>query len=206
MYIPKYASTNNSELIHSFMLEHSFGTLISTNDETIEANHFPFLIKKEDEQIILYTHLARSNPQWTQLNSQNCLVVFTGPHLYMSPTYYVDNLNVPTWSYTAVHANCRASVISDMALEKNLMKEMVTFYERKNNTDWNYELPEEFHNKLLAAIVWIRLDVTKLEGKFKLSQNRNKADYQNILKIFAEKKDDNTREVLRYMELTSPEF
>ncbi|MCM2351077.1 MAG: FMN-binding negative transcriptional regulator [Bacteriovoracaceae bacterium] len=202
MYIPKYASTNNEELIKSFILKHSFGTLISSKGKN--ANHYPFLLSEEDGKIILWTHLARNNPQWQELNSQQCLVIFTGPHRYISPTYYLNELNVPTWSYTAVHASCNSKIISDDNLERELMKKMVSFYENKNGTEWAYDLPEDFHQKLLKAIVWVRLEVFSLEGKFKLSQNREQADYENILQILSGKSGDNDKELLEYMQLTNP--
>lgn len=202
MYIPKYAKTSDLGLIKSFIIKHSFGTLIS--DSGRNANHYPFLISQENDKIILWTHLARTNPQWQELQNKECLVVFTGPHAYMSPTYYTNELNVPTWSYTAVHANCTADVITDQSLEKELMKKMVAFYEEKNQTNWKYELPEDFHNKLLKAIVWIKLEVRSLDGKFKLSQNREQQDYQKILKTLTERGSDNDKELLHYMELTNP--
>jgi transcriptional regulator len=114
----------------------------------------------------------------------------------------VNKLQVPTWSYTAVHNNCVASVINDPSLELHLMKELVAFYEHKNQTNWDYNLPEEFHHRLLKAIVWVKLDVTKIEGKFKLSQNREKVDYENVVLSLAKKGD--AEDLLRYMALTNP--
>lgn len=122
----------------------------------------------------------------------------------MSPTYYVNKLNVPTWNYTAVHAYCKAEIVSDMSLEKELMKKLVNFYEQENKTNWNYELPENFHEKLLKAIVWIKLEVVRLEGKFKLSQNREEIDYDNVIKNLNYKNSDNDRELVKYMSLTNP--
>lgn len=202
MYIPKYASTSDLDLIKSFITEHSFGTLVS--DSGRNANHYPFLLSEEDGKMILWTHLARNNPQWQELQDKECLVIFTGPHAYMSPTYYLNELNVPTWNYTAAHAFCKSEVISDPSLERELMKKMVAFYEEKNQTAWNYYLPDDFHERLLKAIVWIKLEVDSLEGKFKLSQNREQIDYQNILKILTQRGSDNDKELLRYMELTTP--
>lgn len=202
MYIPNYAATNNEELIKSFILKHSFGTLISSTGKN--ANHYPFLISEEDGKLVLWTHLARNNPQCQELNSLQCLVIFTGPHRYISPTYYLDELNVPTWNYTAVHAHCNSEIISDETLEIELMKKMVSFYETKNRTNWSYDLPEDFQRMLRKAIVWVKLEVISLEGKFKLSQNREKADYENILQILSSKNGDNDKELLEYMQLTNP--
>lgn len=203
MYNPKYSAITDSDFLKDFISSHSFGTLVTTSHDGLSANHYPFLLSTEDDQTFLWTHLSRSNPQWKELSNE-CLAIFNGPHAYISPTYYVNELNVPTWNYTAVHATCQAEVISDIKLEKELMKKLVLFYEDKNQTNWNYELPEDFHEKLLKAIVWVKLKVIKLEGKFKLSQNRDQLDYESVIKKLSEKTSDNDKELLKYMNLTSP--
>lgn len=203
MYLPKYANVDNSDFLKDFITSHSFGSLVTSSTNGLSANHYPFLLSTEGEQTFLHTHVARSNPQWKELTNE-CLVIFSGPHAYMSPTYYVNKLNVPTWNYTAVHAYCKAEIVSDMSLEKELMKKLVHFYEQENKTNWNYELPENFHEKLLKAIVWIKLEVVRLEGKFKLSQNREEIDYDNVIKNLNYKNSDNDRELVKYMSLTNP--
>lgn len=203
MYIPKYSAVEDLNFLIKFIKAHSFGTLITNCESGMNANHYPFLLSIEDDTTYLWTHLARSNPQWKTLDKE-CLITFTGPHSYMSPTYYIEKLNVPTWSYTAVHARCTGEVISDSKLERELMKTLVTHYEEQNQTNWDYNLPEDFHEKLLKAIVWIKFKVIKLEGKFKLSQNRDEQDYKNILALLDNKDSVNFKELLKYMKFTSP--
>lgn len=202
MYIPKYASISDPKLLESFIKDHSFGTLIS--DAGKNANHYPFLVTEEKNKLILWTHFAKTNPQWQDVDGKECLVIFTGPHAYISPVYYTHELNVPTWNYTAVHANCKASVISDPILEKELMKELVTVYETKNQTNWDYQLPEDFHENLLKAIVWIKFEVKSLDGKFKLSQNRDQADYERVVEFLEKSHSANDKELVKYMKLTKP--
>lgn len=203
MYTPKYSAVDNSDFLKDFISSHSFGTLVTTSCDGVSANHYPFLLSTEGDQTFLWTHLSKSNPQWKDLPNE-CLTIFSGPHAYISPTYYLNELNVPTWNYTAVHAKCKGEVIIDIKLEKELMKKFVLFYEEKNQSKWNYELPEDFHEKLLKSIVWVKLKVLKLEGKFKLSQNREQSDYENVIKTLTEKCSDNDQELLRYMNLTNP--
>ena len=204
MYVPKYSEINDQHLIEEFMQAHPFATFISSGEQ-IEANHYPFLIKKEEDKTILWTHVARSNPQWTNIQKKNrCLVIFTGPHAYMSPSYYINPLNVPTWSYTAVHAQCLATIETDELIQQDLMKELVTHFETTNKTNWKYDLPEEFNQKLLKAIVWIKCEVIELQAKFKLSQNRNKEDYQYLLNQLKKRNDDNSNELLYYLHQTTP--
>ncbi len=201
MYIPKYSEQSDIKIIEDFMISYPFATLIS-NDSLLEGNHYPFLIKKENDQFILWTHIAKTNPQWTALQKQNqCLVIFTGPHDYISPSYYKNPLNVPTWSYTAVHAQCEASIEKDFDVQRELMKELVLHFESRNQTNWKYELPEEFDLKLLNSIVWIKCKVNHIQAKFKLSQNRNKEDYESLVTNLKARNSHQTNELLKYMKV-----
>lgn len=205
MYIPDYSKTTDLKLISSFIKDYSFGTLITNANNEISANHYPFLIEHADE-ITLWAHLAKGNPQWkTFKQASDCLLIFSGPHAYISPVYYENKLNVPTWNYTAVHLNCEAEVVTDSAEQKRLMKSLVENFETQNQTDWKYELPEDFHQQLLNAIVWLKFKVKKIDGKFKLSQNRDKNDYQKVLTEFSTRQSENDQELFKYMKLTMPE-
>lgn len=205
MYLPSHYEIKDLPLLCSFIEDYPFGSLVTNSNSELNANHYPFLIDHAGE-ITLWTHLARSNPQWKNfMHSPDCLLIFTGPHAYISPTYYENKLNVPTWNYTAVHLNCDAEIVEDVLEQKVLMKRLVESFERQNSTQWNFDLPEEFSNKLLNAIVWIKFKVKKIDGKFKLSQNREKSDYQKVLTEFSNRTSDNDRELLKYMKLTMPE-
>lgn len=206
MYIPKYSEVHDLKLIKSFLEEYGFATLVNQISEGISANHYPFLVDQEGEDLVLWTHLALGNPQWKSLSqSMKALVIFTGPHSYISPVYYKDPLNVPTWSYTAVHATCACEIVKDPQSAKELMKRLVETYESKNRTNWEYKLPEDFHEQLQKAIVWLRLRVTSIEAKFKLSQNRDKDDYLGVIEEFSKRTSENDKDLLRYMKLTMPE-
>jgi transcriptional regulator len=205
MYIPTYSEVTDKTLINSFIEEHPFGTLITHFNSELSANHYPFLVENSNE-LTLWTHLAKSNPQWKHFEqSQDCLIIFTGPHSYISPTHYENQINVPTWNYTAVHLNCNVEIVEDTLEQQNLMKRLVHCFETKNGTDWNYQLPEEQHQRLLNAIVWLKFKIKKIEGKFKLSQNRDKVDYQRLLNEFSNRQSDNDLELLKYTRLTMPE-
>jgi transcriptional regulator len=124
MYIPAYSSVTDQELLKAFIQENSFGTLVTYSNGLL-ANHYPFLLSEVNEEVVLWTHLAKGNPQWKDISEQECLVIFTGPHAYISPEYYEEKLNVPTWNYTAVHAKCEAEIVSDKLIQKELMKKLV---------------------------------------------------------------------------------
>lgn len=205
MYLPTHFEIKDLSLLCSFVKEYPFGSLVTNSNNELNANHYPFLIDQSDE-IILWTHLARNNPQWkTLVHSPECLLIFTGPHAYISPVYYENKLNVPTWNYTAVHISCDTEIVDDTLEQKVLMKRFVESFEKENNTNWDFDLPEEFSNKLLNAIVWLKFKVKKIDGKFKLNQNREKNDYQKVLAEFSTRTSDNDRELLKYMKITMPE-
>ena len=205
MYIPNYSELDDSELINLFIADHPFGTLITNSNNEICANHYPFLVDCNQE-LTLWTHLAKSNPGWKLFEqSPECLLVFTGPHSYISPTIYKNQFNVPTWNYTAVHLKCEVEIIQDPSEYIILMKRLVDTFEAKNGRQWNYSLPDEHHQKLLNAIVWSRFKPITVEAKFKLSQNRESIDYQSVLDELSTRQSDNDIELLKYMRLTMPE-
>ena len=175
LYIPKYSEVSDRNLILEVMSKYSFATVVTCSDGLPTANHYPFLITSSNDELVLFTHLARSNPQYTELkNVQKCLVIFQGPHLYVSPSYYKDIENVPTWSYVAIHAHCAAEIIEDREGIETLIDKTVRHFEIENKTHWNYKLPAQFKEHLFKAIVGIKMTVVTVEGKFKLSKNRTK--------------------------------
>jgi transcriptional regulator len=199
MYIPAYAAVQDRATLVEFLREHSFGTLVGSD---LSANHYPFLVTEEGGELFLWTHLARKNRQWEVLDGGECLAVFTGPHGYISPAHYVNPLNVPTWNYTAVHARGAVTLVREPEVAQRRMRELVSLHEARAGTSWDYRLPEEFHRQLFAAIVWLRIRVTALDGKFKLSQNRKREDYDALIAALA--RDGKKEELLRYMGPTNP--
>jgi transcriptional regulator len=207
MYIPKYSEVHDPAFLVEFIRQHSFGELICVSAEEPVVNHYPFLVELDAQgNFVLWVHVARNNPQWKMLErSSRCLAIFTGPHSYISPVYYKNSDNVPTWSYTAVHVRASVEVLRDEQRERQLMKNFVAHYEAVNGTQWDYDVPEDFHSRLLKAIVWLKLTPESVEGKFKLSQNREKADYDGVIEEFSRRTSEADRELLRYMRLTTPE-
>jgi len=202
MYVPKYAQRDESSLIHKFILEHPFATLM-TYDREPYANHFPFLFEPNGNGGRLMSHMARSNGQWRQLEADpRALVVFQGAHSYISPSIYANSLNVPTWNYMAVHVYGRAKIIHDPDRIEKILQATVERFESNRDQPWKYDLPEEFRSKLVKAIVGFEIDIERVESKFKLSQNRAPEDYAAVVEEFLKRTDENGREMLAYMHLT----
>jgi transcriptional regulator len=194
MYIPPYYKEIDAEKLLAFMQAHSFATLISTHNNNIRATHLPFVIEKREERIFLVTHMAKANPQWQEFGDPELLVIFQGPHAYISPDNYEKKQNVPTWNYIAVHAYGKATLIEDDEGSRAVLEKMIGTYEAKFQSQWK-ELDQNYVAGMLKGIVSFEIEVTKLEGKFKLSQNKTRNEQQNIITSLGNSHDSLEQEI-----------
>ena len=200
MYTPKpFQITDAGESI-AFMQRYSFATLINTIDAVPVATHLPFIIKQEDNQIILSSHIALANSQSQQLLGNTSLVIFTEPHAYIAPKLYEKELNVPTWNYIAVHAYGEANVITEEAAQLHALEQMITFYDAGYVKQWE-TLPIDYKLKMSKGIVVFDIVVTDLQGKKKLSQNRSVTDFNSVANALIQSKDANEQTIGNYMNL-----
>lgn len=188
MYIPKHYIEEDQDKLVEFIQANSFGTLISANKK-LRGTHLPFTISKTEEKIILTSHMARANPQWKEFDaSEELLVIFQGPHAYISPSFYEKEQNVPTWNYVAVHVYGKPRILISEEENIKVLETMILQYEEKYFSQWK-NLSEDYVRKMIKGIVSFEMDITSLEGKYKLSQNKTKKEQQNIISSF-EKSDD----------------
>ncbi|CAM3807825.1 FMN-binding negative transcriptional regulator [Mucilaginibacter galii] len=200
MYIPKpFLITDHQESV-AFMQRYSFATLINTADAVPVATHLPFIVKLENDQLILSSHLAVANPQSQHLINNTSLVVFTEPHAYVAPKLYEKTLNVPTWNYIAVHAYGKASIVTDEAAQLLSLEEMIASYDADYVKQWK-TLPIDYKLKMAKGIVVFDILVTDLQGKKKLSQNRSTADFESVAKALTHSADLNEQTIGEYMNL-----
>lgn len=179
MYIPESFRETRTGVLHAMMRENSFGTLVSQAESGLIASHVPILLDADHHPLgILRGHLAMANPHWKALQAgAEAMVIFQGPHAYISPSWYADP-GVPTWNYTAVHAYGKPRLMPPSQLRAHLAQ-MVSAYESARPVPWRLdELPEEFIDKMQRAIVGFEIEITRLDGKWKLSQNRSPQDRQ----------------------------
>ena len=184
MYIPRFNQVTSRATLIEAMRANSFAILfgpLSGQDSSHPsfATHLPLVVKDEGEHGILEGHFARANSHWSLLASREALVVFTGPHSYVSPTLYTEPLSVPTWNYIAVHAYGTLEFVEDEASKDALLKGLIEANEPAYAEHWR-GLPEGFRRTLLAGIVGFRIPIARIEGKFKLSQNRPESDRRNV--------------------------
>jgi transcriptional regulator len=180
MYTPGHFKVEDQALLHQFMRRFSFATLISFGPQP-QVSHLPFVVRTEPA-LLLVSHMARANPHWRLFAEANeSLMIFQGPHAYVSPSLYESEQSVPTWNYSVVHAYGRARVREDTGA---VLEEMIRFYDQTYLEQWN-SLPDEYREKMKSAIVAFEIQVERLEGKFKMSQNRSIRDQENIVEEFA---------------------
>ena len=200
MFIPAYYRNNDLTEIKSFIRKNSFATLITGGTDTLEASHIPIeLIEQNNEEAFLQGHISRANPQWKSFSEKrDVLVIFQGPHTYVSSSWY-NHVNVPTWNYMAVHVYGKIKIIEGEELYLSL-KDLVDRYEKVSENPIKVEeLPEEMMSKYMKGIVGFRIAIKKIEGKWKLSQNRDKEDHQNIIRQLEKLEDVNARLVAEEM-------
>ncbi|MGQ0579470.1 MAG: FMN-binding negative transcriptional regulator [Betaproteobacteria bacterium] len=181
IYIPKHFIEHDLARLQALVHAHNFATLVSAHQAQIHVSHLPFLLDAHGRT--LRAHMARANPQWRTLSPEReVLVIFHGPHHYVSPAWYAAHPSVPTWNYAVVHAQGRPKLIEDRERLAVLVRDLVTRHEASSPEPWKMNLPPDYLDKMLSAIVGFEIEITRLEGKFKLSQNRPEGDMPLVIK------------------------
>jgi transcriptional regulator len=179
MYIPPAFAEDRLDVLHDFMRQHDFATLITSAEAGPLASHVPMLLIPDKGRFgTLHGHVAIQNPHAQQFaDAESVLAIFHGPHGYISPTWYVTPTTVPTWNYIVVHAYGRARTMNDDELREHLHA-MTRVYESSWSAD---RLPADVFDKLRQSIVGFAIEITRIEGKWKLGQNRTLQDRQGAI-------------------------
>jgi transcriptional regulator len=183
MYIPAQFAETDLATLHKFMREYSFATLVTQQDGAPYASHLPLMLDtSKGLHGVLMGHMARNNPHWQELASgAEVLVMFHGPHAYVSPSWYEPNpMVVPTWNYMAVHAYGVARIVSEDDLIQSLYQ-LTDENEKSYSAPWKLELTQTMRDQMLNAIVGFEVSLSRIEGKFKMSQNRSQQDQSNVI-------------------------
>ena len=200
MYIPASFAVTDPGVLHDFVREHSFGLLLSHVAGEMFGTHVPFLLDAAaGPHGALLGHVARANPQWRELAGQSALAVFTGPHAYVSPTWYETPHMVPTWNYTAVHVTGRVEIIEEPSELLAILSETVRVYERNRPNPWSFDGSTTQAERLMAQIVGFRIVIDKIEGKFKLNQNHPEERREKVIRALGTGGDENSRAVAELM-------
>lgn len=196
MYNPaSFRATDQTEL-HAFVQAHPLGLLITNTDDGLQASSIPFLLYSEEgDHGVLRAHLAKANYHWRALESGNeCLIVFQGPHGYVTPSWYPGKIEnhkvVPTWNYSMVQCRGTATVFQDATWLRQQIADLTDFHERGRTMPWSVnDAPTDFIDGQIKAIIGIEIPITQIEGKFKLSQNRIEQDQQGVIDGISDPRD-----------------
>ena len=201
MYIPPAFRIEDAGKLAAFIQQHSFATLITHDGTAPFASHLPMLFRPgTGGHGTLVAHMARANPQWQHFASgSEVLAIFHGPHSYISPSWYQTGPAVPTWNYAAVHAYGVPVLISEPERVLALLRETVAAYESAFAQPWTGDQFPEFIGKLMQGIVAFEMPVSRIEGKFKLGQNRPAADSQGVFEALSRSEDANDRALAQLM-------
>jgi transcriptional regulator len=182
VYLPPAFTEARREVLIAHIERYDFGLLISHGPGGLVASHIPFLVECEGDQLRLLGHLARPNPQVTELaDGDEVLAVFSGPHAYISPGWYASGPAVPTWNYVDVHAYGTLRLIEGVDWLGTVLRRLSDRHEARSAEPWKMQdLPEPYLSGMMKGIIGLDIAVTRLEGKYKLSQNRPAADRPRI--------------------------
>lgn len=176
MYIPTFNRIDDPAILLEAMRAYSFAILFGPGPESEPtATHLPLVLQQDGPKITIEGHFARANPHWQSLSGQKTLVVFPGPHSYISPTLYASQQSVPTWNYIAIHATGTLTLVEDNAGKEALLRNLIAVTEPAYLNQWLTQ-SDPYKTAMLNNIIGFRIPIDTLEGKFKLSQNRPDPD------------------------------
>jgi transcriptional regulator len=205
MYMPAAFAEYDLTKLHDFVEQNSFGLLVSNVDGLPFATHLPFLLERDTGRHgTLVGHLARANPQWTEANGQSVLAIFSGPHAYVSPTWYEVEQVVPTWNYVVVHVYGQIQFIEDEPSLLQIVQRSVRFYEQGMPRPWSFDASTTFMKRMLGQIVGFRIEIEKIEGKWKLNQNHPVERRRKVIAALRQQGDENSRTLAALMEERLP--
>lgn len=197
MYVPRHFNIDDRQRMVAFMRANSFALLTTVAGSEPFVSHLPLhYVEGGSGQGRLVGHMARANPQWRHFNEQTkVLAVFWGPHAYISPAWYETPNQVPTWNYETVHVYGTARIVEDQEQTLETLRQLVDTYEGGFARPWRMQnLPEGMAAGMTRGIVGFEIDIERLEGKAKLSQNKTVADREKAAAMLeALGGEDNTR-------------
>ncbi|MFH7525774.1 MULTISPECIES: FMN-binding negative transcriptional regulator [unclassified Aeromonas] len=194
MYLPPHFSATDPKALHQLILAHPLGALITHGEQGLDANHLPFEFDGEEgEHGILRAHVARNNPLWQEVkDGGEVLVIFKAADGYISPNWYpgkqVHHKQVPTWNYSVVHAHGRIQVRDDARFVRRLLANLTRRHEAGEPAPWKMaDAPRDYLEAMVQAVVGIEIEVVRLVGKFKLSQNKDEGDRHGAIQALQAK-------------------
>jgi transcriptional regulator len=199
MYVPASFAETDTAKLHEFIKRNSFAVLTSSGEGGLVASHLPLLLDAgTGPHGQLLGHMARANPQWREVQGE-VMAIFSGPHAYVSPAWYEEGGTVPTWNYVAVHASGHFRIVQDDDGLLDILRRSVQFYEGPRSEPWLFDESAPHVSGLLRAIVGFRIEITRLEGKWKLSQNHSDERRRKVIRALAERPGEDAKAIADLM-------
>lgn len=198
MYIPQFNRIEEREIALAFMEANPFAILISVSESGPVATHLPLLVRQVGDDFILRGHFAKANHQWSAIEEKDSLVIFHGPHAYISPSLYEVRESVPTWNYATVHVYGKGRVLKDEADVKQVLVDLISRFDPSYYQQW-LTFSQEYRDKMVRRIVAFEIHATRVETKFKLGQNRTKAEQDNLIRALGQSDDSNVSAIAELM-------
>ena len=194
MYSPGYNQVEDRAELLEFMRANSFAVVVTGTGGTLHASHLTVMIHEHGKDLVIDSHMAKNNPQWREFFDDEVMLVFSGPHAYVSPRWYEERERVPTWNYAAVHAYGMPKLVSDPKLKHESQRRLVAALDPGWLPQFD-ALPQEYVDRMLDGIVNFQVAVTRLETRWKLSQNRSRRE-QELIAAELEKSGDSVERAL----------
>jgi transcriptional regulator len=200
MYIPPAFAQTDRARLWDFVEAHSFALVVSCGDGRPLATHMPLVPQRDVAPLgRLLGHVARANEHWKSMAGREVLCVFSGPHAYVSPSWYEAESVVPTWNYVAVHLYGTCRIVEEKSSTAEILARYVELYERPLEPSWTLDTSTRFFDRLVEMVVGFHIDVTRVEGKWKLSQNHPRDRQEKVAARLAQQADENSRQIARLM-------
>jgi len=191
VYIPEFNRQEDRAVTIAFMRANPFAILVSNVGGIPFATHLPLLVDEAGDHLVVKGHMAKANAHWKSMKEgEESLVIFHGPHAYISPSLYEIRESVPTWNYAAVHVYGEPTLFSDEEGLKDTLHRMIDTFESSYMAQWS-ELSDEYRSRMMKHIVGFEIKAKRVEAKFKLSQNRTKGEQTRVIQSLSESKDSN---------------
>ena len=201
MYIPEFNRVRDLADAVSFVQANPFAILVSPSEGGPFATHIPILAREADNQVVLHGHVAKANPHWGLLESgQESLAIFHGPHAYISPSLYESRESVPTWNYAAVHVYGQARVVTEPERLLEEVREIINRFDPTYFAQWS-SLSDKFRYGMLKQIVGFEMVASRIEAKFKISQNRTKKDQAAVIASLGQSADSAVSGIAQLMQM-----
>lgn len=183
MYVPKAFNEEDLDRLHNLIEDYPFATLITWPDGYPNVTHLPMILDPErGKHGMLIGHLAKKNPQSAHITSAaKALAIFQGPHSYISPSWYAGDFNVPTWNYTAIHAFGKLKAVENPDAVRTILDDQTACYEAYLAEPWEIPWDDERNHHMLHGLIAFEMTINRLEGKFKLNQNKTEADRRQVI-------------------------